>query len=401
MLATGIAVRLLIVFAMPVWSEDVWRFVWDGRLILADIHPFAHTPVYFYEKGEWPWGLHAALYEKLNSKLWYSVYPPACQGIFALAAWLFPHSDEGAVISIKLILWCCECGTLWLFWRNRQYLAVVLWALNPAVLLEICGNGHFEGALVCCMMWMFHAWQWQKYAWAGTSYALAFSVKLWPLLFLPAIAAWARGRSFLSFLTAYSVVCGLLFIPMFNEEIIANMGKSLDLYFQKFAFNGSIYYVLWEFGLHFLRQYSLDKLIGMLLLPFPLIAVACFSWLLWKKRSFPPSVQVLSRACLWIFTVYLLCASTVHPWYITFVLALSLWKDPFSLPSPSTRGHGQSHLPLLFPIVWTWTAFFSYSHYENGAFLEQKGWIAAEYLLVGLFLIRDIRAVRAATQSNP
>jgi hypothetical protein len=406
----GIALRLLLVFTLPNWSEDIWRFLWDGRLTVAGIHPFSHPPVWYFEQNYFPHGLHLALYEKLNSKLWYTVYPPLCQGIFALSAWLSPHSDYGAIIPMKLFLWGCECGTLWLFWCRRHYFAAVIWALNPLVLLEICGNGHFEGALVFATVGMFYALHLQRNALAGALCAFAFSIKLWPLLFMPLLAAWGGGRRFLTFFTVFSGASAALFLPVFSADLLLNMAQSLDLYFQKFAFNGSFYYLFWEFGLRFLTHYSLDKLIGLLLLPFPIVVLIGLSWQIWH-RSRPSAVTALARACFWVFTVYLFCASTVHPWYVVFLLGLALSASLFEKPlfsAPCMPLVANQKYPVAmseifryavwpvgsFSFIWTWTVAFSYSHYEDNAFIEQKGWILAEYVLVGVCLFIEIRSRR-------
>ena len=40
----GILFRLLFLFGMPFWSQDFYRFVWDGNLIVDGINPYLNTP---------------------------------------------------------------------------------------------------------------------------------------------------------------------------------------------------------------------------------------------------------------------------------------------------------------------------------------------------------------------
>jgi len=127
----------------------------------------------------------------------------------------------------------------------------------------------------------------------------------------------------------------------------------------------------------------LDKLIGVLLLPFPIMAIGWF----FRRLSHKSPIFSLYHCVLWTFCIYLFFTSTVHPWYVTVLLALGIWMEDNE--RVVAAGRRKWSIPL-FPIAWSGTVIFSYSHYENGAFIEQKGWIALEYLIVLTCLIWDI-----------
>ena len=106
----GIALRVLLIFSIPNLSDDFYRFLWDGHLTVAGIHPFAHPPDYFIENQIFPKGITPELFGKLNSPEYFTVYPPVCQAVFALAAWL--GKERIGVLVIKVFLLACEIGTI-------------------------------------------------------------------------------------------------------------------------------------------------------------------------------------------------------------------------------------------------------------------------------------------------
>ena len=110
----GIGLRVILLFSIPNLSDDYARFLWDGHLTVAGIHPFVHTPAYFIDNQIFPPGITPELFSKLNSQGYYTVYPPVCQAVFALAAWLFPTNELGGVFVLKLFLLACEIGTIWI-----------------------------------------------------------------------------------------------------------------------------------------------------------------------------------------------------------------------------------------------------------------------------------------------
>jgi alpha-1,6-mannosyltransferase len=377
---TGLVLRAALLFALPNLSDDFYRFLWDGRLVVEGWHPFAHTPAWFMEKGLLPSGLTPEWYARLNSPHYHTVYPPVCQAVFALAARISPQGWWGGVVVMKLFLLACECGTLALLcrpWPAAQPFPAhraVLYALNPLVILEISGNAHFEGAMIFFLLLglrrlavpggrAFH-----RYG-SAAAWALATASKLLPPLFVPLV--WRRlgfragGRWVLVFLT----ITLLVFLPLLDPEVLANLGSSLGLYFQKFAFNASLYYLLREAAV-WMDAYHLAEWMGRLL---GLGALGGVLWITWRVLRPQAAFAGLVAAMLGASCLYLFTSSTVHPWYVTVPFALSLFTT------------------WRFPLVWTAVVFLSYSHYENEKYAEQIGWIALEYAVVLFVAIREWR----------
>ncbi len=368
-LALGVLLRVLLLFSLPNLSDDFYRFIWDGHLTVAGNHPFSHPPSYFIDHQIAVPGLTPALFAQLNSPDYFTVYPPVCQGIFALAVWLSPYSVWGAVVVMKLFLLASELGTLWLLRREPGGLnnKVLLYALNPLLILEIVGNCHFEGLMIFLLLAGWQQLQRNRLPAAATLWALATATKLLPPLFLP--LGWRRlgwRRGFL-FQVLFAGACLLLFWPLFDLQVLRNMSQSLELYFRRFEFNASLYYVAQAVG-HWRTGYYYVTIVGPLM---GLLTLAGTLLLAWRTPVSAPARWTLPAAMLWAIFLYLSCATTVHPWYATVPLLLGLLANWW------------------FPLVWSGLIVLSYSHYAGGGSVENYGLIGLEYGLLWLFLLGE------------
>jgi alpha-1,6-mannosyltransferase len=371
-IALGIGLRVLLLWSIPNLSDDVFRFLWDGRLLAHGIHPFAYTPEAVLQRLPALPGLSLDLYGKLNSPQYYSVYPPVCQALFWVAAKLSPWSIGGGVFVLKLFLLGCEIGTIGLLYKHISIRNAALYALNPLVIFEISGNCHFEGAMIFFMLAGILALRQKKVLGSACYFALATASKLLPILLVPVIwryLGWKRGTLFTLY---FGLICVALFLPLLDVKILLNMASSLDLYFQQFQFNASVYYLVravgfWKYG------WDIGEFLGPGLALATIAGVLCISYFTRLENTRIVSRLDLSDALLAAVMLYLTFATTVHPWYITVPFALSL------LTGWST------------PILWTSLAILSYSHYLGGVYLEKYGFVALEYSALWIFGLIEIK----------
>ncbi|MDX1912217.1 MAG: hypothetical protein SFV22_12055 [Saprospiraceae bacterium] len=374
-LPLGLLLRALLLFSMPALSDDYARFLWDGHLTVNGYHPFAHPPDYFMVRRLLPAGIANDLFLQLNSPAYFSVYPPVCQAIFAIAAWCVPKSIWGGVVVIKLFLLAFELGTIRLLQRHVGYAAAFCYALNPLVILEISGNCHFEGAMIFFLLAGLIALQQNRLWPASGAWALAIASKMLPLLFLPLVWRYLGGKKGIFFLLQLALFCLLLFAPILWA--LPNILESLDLYFRQFQFNASIYYLVREVG-YAKIGWDIGEFSGPILGAVTLLGICVLSIRVTRQQN-----AGLWSNMLFALFLYLSCAATVQPWYGAVPLALSLltrWR---------------------FPIVWSGLIVLSYSHYENGGFQENYTLIALEYLVLWVFLGWEWWNMRNKVQSCP
>lgn len=376
-LILAVALRAVLVFAAPSLSDDVYRFVWDGRLLLQGINPFDHLPAHYIENGFQVPGIDEQLYRELNSPEYFTIYPPVAQGTFLLAAWLFPGSVLNSALVMKLFLFGCELGTMWLLVRLLTHFQlppknVLLYALNPLIIVEVTGNLHYEGAMVFFLLLSLWLLLNERWAFSAGAMGLSIASKLLPLMFLPFLIRRLGWRRSLSYFGVVGGVLLLLFFPLASGVFLSNFSESLDLYFRKFEFNASVYYLVRWVDFQRLGYNNIAR-IG----PW-LAAITASGILLFAMLERNISFRKLPSRWLFAICLYLFLTTTVHPWYLSLPVLLCLF----------TR--------FRFPILWSGLVFLTYINYSYTPYWENLWLVALEYALVGGFLIWELLREGAA-----
>lgn len=368
----GMTFRLLALFSIPALSDDFYRFLWDGRLLAQGINPFATLPSEVPAAQYAAWGLSGALFDRLNSPHYYSVYPPLCQALFGLSAWLFPHSDTGALIAMKCGIVAAEALSLYLLPRLLARLGqhpayAALYALNPVVIVELSGNLHMEALMIAFLLlslWLFSLNKWKS---SAVAMAAAVSAKLLPLIFLPLLI---RRMPPIRFVSYGLIATGLSFaawIPLLKEPgFLANIHNSLSLYFREFEFNASLYYLIRSFG-YLWMGFNINKLAGPALAVLVFAAVWCVVWI--EKK---PGWRNLPGAMLAVYSLWLLFSAVVHPWYVLPLLAICLcgsWR---------------------FPLWWSLLLPLTYAQYQYTPYREPLGITAIVYIIVAAIALKEM-----------
>lgn len=362
----GIALRVILIFIFPKLSDDIYRFVWDGRLMMNGINPFDFSPAQIIEQGMNIPGLTAELYSKLNSPKYFSIYPPVAQLIYLIGTVLSPNSVVGSAMVMKVILIGFEVGNIWVITKllalfERPAKLVLLYALNPLVIFEVAGNLHFEGVMLFFVLLSIYWLVREQYLWSSVAMALAISTKLLPLLFLFFLIGRLGLKRSITYFGVMGAVLLVLFLPMINGVFAAHFGDSLGLYFQNFEFNSSVVNVLAFLGSFRTRDY-LIPVIG------PLMAALTF-WGIFRVALFEKAYSWASlfQNMLFAISLYLALTATVHPWYVILPLGLSLFTD------------------FRYPVLWSGLIVLSYIKYSIWG--ENWNWLAVgvEYSIVYTF----------------
>lgn len=361
-IGAAILFRAALLFALPNLSDDFYRFIWDGNLLANGFNPFAHAPE-FYMQTELPEVLSAELFNNLNSQGYYTVYPPVSQFVYALGAGLFGTQLLGNVVVVKLVMLVTEIGTLWVMKKLLDHFSLspkwlLIYALNPLVILEIIGNLHFEGVMIFFLLWAYYLFLKEKLWMAACCFLLAVNTKLVPLIIMPYLVfslGWKRSAGFIGILAAGTLA---LHIPFLDQAFINNFTNSLGLYFQSFEFNASIYYLVKWLGFQ-VKGYNIIQTAGPRLAILGTIFIIILSWIYrWASLKNLPVMYVI------LLGIYYLFSTTVHPWYVTSLLAF--------VPLAG----------LWYPVVWSALIPLTYITYVTSAYTENLWLVAFEYVIV-------------------
>lgn len=364
----AILLRFAQLFHLPNLSDDLYRFIWDGRLWLNGINPFEQLPSYYMTEQITLQGINEGLYNQLNSPEYYTIYPPIAQLNFVVACWLFPNSIWGSAFVMKLLLFAFECGSIFLIlkllrhWKMPER-RILIYGLNPLIVLEITGNLHFEGAMIFFLLLAIWWLAQQKWQLSAVVMSLSIASKLLPLMFLPLLIKRLGWKKSIFYFLVVGGISILLFAPLLSSVFIQNFGDSLDLYFRKFEFNASTYYFGRWLGFQ-LKGYNVIGSLGPALASMTLISILAMAAL--EKK---PSITQLPVVMLWAISIHLTFTTTVHPWYTALPLVLCSFTN------------------YRFPVVWSGMIFLTYINYSYEVYQENLWIVGLEYLVVWGFLI--------------
>ena len=373
-LSLGVALTIGIIFrtvyfnSIPVFSDDYFRFIWDGKMILEGVSPFEFLPSEYVENNSNKY-LHY-LVEKMNSPNYYSVYPPMSQLVYTLSALV--DQPKYSIVIIRLFLIGADV-IAFIFIRkilalfNKDKKIAILYFLNPLVIIEFAGNLHFEGLMVCFLVVSLYLLFTKKYILSSTIFALSIGVKLLPLMFLPLLFFRLKGLWKWLYPLVVGTIVVLLFIPFLDIALLQKMMESVNLYFQSFEFNASVYYILRWIGFK-IYGYNTISMVGAGLGITNLLLILLISYFRRTKDLFTTLLAINS--------VYLLLSTTIHPWYLVMPLLFSVFTS------------------YRYMVVWSLMVFLSYSRYQTSLYQENYYLVTLEYLMVIGYLFYEFSKLR-------
>ena len=360
----AIGLRLIFLVAIPNLSQDFYRFIWDGRLLLAGLNPYLFTPsgLVYSQPDLFP--QMKLLFEGMGalSAGHFSNYPPIHQLPFVIAAMLAKYSILGSVIVLRLILIGADLGILFFGKRLLKKLQLptkkIYWfLLNPLVIIELTGNLHFEGLMLFFFLMALYFIHSKKWHLAALTMALSIAVKLVPILSLPLFLnklGWKKSIRF------YVTIGGgflLLFLPFLSGDFIKNYSTTIGLWFSKFEFNASIYYAL-QWVIEKTSDVELIHSMGIIVVSFLGLQIG---YQLIQNKS---KTTELILMIMWVLSSYYFISTTVHPWYIISLLLLSIFTN------------------YKFVRIWSYTLIFSYFAYNQSSVNENGLILCLEYIPV-------------------
>lgn len=363
----GILLRVLLIASLPKLSDDVFRFIWDGRLIFNFEDPYKYLPEHYLDAGLT--GINSELFDKLNSKEYFSIYPPFNQVFFFLSVLFSPNSEIWSVIILRVLILVFELGNMRLIkqllahYKIPQKYGLIYW-LNPLVIFELTGNLHFEGIMVFFLLLALLKYEQGKLHQSAIYFGLSVATKFIPLIFLPLLIRKIGFKKAFIYGLIVIITLAISFLPLINTAHVWAIWESMSLYFQKFEFNGSIYYLARWYGFE-TEGHNIIAKSGKWMMYATFGSIMIYSLLAKPKTDWP-------RQMVWVWFLYLLFGTTVHPWYVIPMLAMSVF---------STKR---------FPLLWSGLIFLTYINYMGGDYIDRIDVVIIEYSIVLLAILFDL-----------
>ncbi len=295
-------------------SDDIWRYIHDGRTLAAGASPYQHAPAEL--------AVQDRITRQVNHPELVTIYQPTSQWIFAAITMV---STNDKMFRLGLCLFDLAIVGLILVGLVRTGLSpwwAVLYAWHPLVLSEVAGSGHQDvigiAMLLACLLLADRdepsAVRWML---AGAAFAMAVAVK--PIVFpLALVLAW-HGRKELRLvaiaITSAAVMGIALYLPfLMMPRGLSRLWETSQTFVENWAFNSSLHGIIWSLtgSAQLARWAAAGVLLSILLI--------C----MWRKVGLWPT-------CMAYLFGSLLCSSTVYPWYLLWALALLPWCPSIGL----------------------------------------------------------------------
>lgn len=353
LLGFALLFRLTLFPTVPTLSDDIYRYLWDGKVQRAGVNPYRYAPS-DSELG-FLWDETHALINHPDIR---TLYPPAAQLVFRVAAHVpTVWGQKAAVLLFDLL----TVALLVFYLRFRGYppAQAVLYAWNPLVIVEFAGSGHMDSIAIFFLVTGLWALERHRPIRAGAALAVSFLAKFSALILLPVLWLRKERRALGTFLVLG--IAGFLpfLIRLPDPASAALLFKGAGTFASRWEFNGSLYPLLQK---ALFSPVAAKAVIGLLMAGGAVVGA---------RRE-----GDVARLTFWLIGAALLLSPTVHPWYLT-------WITPFLcfFPHPAW-------------IAWCGTVVWSYTvltHYALFGVWELNPWIRLfEYVPVYSLLMLSL-----------
>jgi len=308
--------RLSILLAPPMLSDDIYRYIWDGRVQAAGINPYRYVPA-----DEALAGLRdEAVYPKINRRdNAHTIYPPVAQAFYFLVTRV-----SESVTWMKAAMVMCEAVaffalTLLLASFGWPRARVLIFAWHPLVVWEIAGSGHVDAVMIALIALALLARRKQNQAITGIALGCAARIKFLPVVLFPALyRRWSWKMPL-----AFAVTICLAYAPYLSVGAKAAMGF-LPAYAEQEGLESGERFFLLALARRVISGVPNSAYVILALG----IVVFIAAWSLWKAQSSDAGYLRWSCALATAFTVFF---APHYAWYFAWLIPFMCFVPAVSL----------------------------------------------------------------------
>jgi alpha-1,6-mannosyltransferase len=306
----------VLILTPPTLSDDMYRYVWDGRVQAQGISPYRYPP----DAPELKDLRDQGVWQSVNRKSAVTVYPPAAELVYAALWRIWPDNVrwfQAAMAAGGLAAGVLLVGLLRAAALSPARVLIYLW--SPLLAFETAHSAHVDGLVLPLLVGAWWARLRERDGLVGILLGLATAVKIYPIILLPAL--WRprhpRGRWRLPLAFALTVTaCYLPYVVASGPQVLGY----LPHYFGE-RFNMGLAGLL----IPIFMSLRADPNLGMFILTF--ITLAALSvWLVLRPA---PDALTAVRRCVWLMGAFTLLAQDLFAWYMLWLLPLiALFLQP-------------------------------------------------------------------------
>src|ERR1043165_1194267 len=171
-----------LIFSRPTLADDMYRYVWDGRVQAHGISPYRYPP----SAPELLSLRDEEIYPSINRKPIVTVYPPAAEAAYFLLWRILPdnvHWFQAAMATGGVLAGILLMGLLNDLGHSPARALIFLW--SPLLVFETAHSAHIDGLLLPLLVGAWWARVREKDALTGFLLGAATAMKFYPALLLP------------------------------------------------------------------------------------------------------------------------------------------------------------------------------------------------------------------------
>lgn len=374
--------RLLLLPTPPTLSDDMFRYVWDGRVQGHGVSPYRYPPNARELRELRPFGSPAQrdVYRHINRKAFVTVYPAGAQLAFAGMWRLLGDSVPGFKV-VFVLAELLGAGLLLQLLRHFEQpperVLIYLW--SPLLVFEVAQAGHVDGLMLPLLIAAFWARVKERPVLLGVCLGAAALIKLFPALLLPALLplpaqfSWRGLRPALKMLVAFALTFIAAYLPyvLWGGEVLG----FLPNYFTE-NFNLGLARLLFGWA----DAWGVPRATAANAVTFGGLAVLGAVFMLKPAAG---GRAALAR-CVWLIGWFTLFTQNLFPWYLLWLLPLlTVLVEPGRL-------FGFRLAPATAWLAFTGTVVFAYLFFIEWRVIDWAQ--AAAYLpLYGLLVASTLR----------
>ncbi len=337
----GILFRITLIPTSPATSPDVYRYIWEGKVIYNGFNPYEYSP----EADQLKY-LRDDNYTKVTYKDIPTIYPPFAQVVFLLSYAITGNSITG----LKLIYLLCEIMTMifivkLLYVKKINLNYIILYAWLPLPVMEYFVNMHIDVVGIMFLVLFLYFLEKEKMLPAVFTFTLSFLTKLYPVFFIPLLVKRLRAQRFVYFVMIFVFTSVLFYYPFINGSL--SIKDALFNYLGKWEFNASVYYLLTAF----IPDRETARMICAILLFISIGYIANY-------------YSNFIKAVFGVMLAVLIFSPTLYPWYLGWIAVINPFAGFYSVLSLLFTINLSNFSPLgavwheYFPVLFTEYAVF-------------------------------------------
>jgi len=301
--------RITLLPATP--SDDIYRYLWEGKLQLNGINPYSHPP----ESSSLEY-LRDGFFSDINHKHLSTIYPPLTLMVFAIADYV-----SHTIISMKSVFLIFDILSIFILLRflrvmGKDPLNVLTYAWSPLILISFAARGHCDSLQIFLVILALYLCAMRKNLRTVVSIGLAAMSKFIFIIIAPFLIPGKKLR----YVIVLCSVIAVLYLPYMSAG--KGLFSTLLHFGTQYHFNDSAHFLIFCLciGSPLASKIITALIFGAVLL---FLYKKYLHFLITDNNRNKGNVEmnnfVLNYAFVAIGT-FLVLTPTLHPWYLTWIV---------------------------------------------------------------------------------